>query len=104
MDAKKWKRKQYDEALDRLLQVDAAALFRGIHRSNELLQENKIKNPMEPETLLDLGIAIGSIQLMQECKPDKSAEVSPEMTTALLLGFLRAVFYFRLPIGERFDD
>lgn len=59
---------------------------------------------MQPETILDLGLAIGSIQLMQECKPDKSQEVSPEMTAAILLGFLRAVFYFRLPLGERFDD
>lgn len=71
MDINEWKAKRFQEALDRLLDTDVAGMFKGIHRSNELLEEHKIKNPMPPQTLLDLGIAIGSIQLMQECRPVK---------------------------------
>jgi hypothetical protein len=104
MDVKKWRGKKFDEALERLLETDAAGMFKGIHRANEILEYHKIQNPIPSKTMLDLGIAVGAIQMMQECKPDKSQEVSPELTAAILLGFLRAVFYFRMPIGERVDD
>lgn len=68
MDVNGWKAKKFQEALDRLLDVNASELFKGIHRLNELIEEKKLKNPLTPEMLLDLGITIGSIQLMQECR------------------------------------
>lgn len=71
MDINGWKAKKFQEALDRLLDVNASELFKGIHQLNELIEEKKLKNPLTQEMLLDLGIAIGSIQLMQECRPVK---------------------------------
>lgn len=68
MDINGWKAKKFQEALDRLLDVNASELFKGIHQLNELIEEKKLKNPLTPEMLLDLGIAIGAIQLMQECR------------------------------------
>lgn len=56
---------KFQEALDRLLQVDADKMFSGIHKMNSILEDRKITHPMEPQTLLELGMTIGAIVVMQ---------------------------------------
>lgn len=62
--------RRFNQAITQLLAVDVSAMFSGIHRINELLAQHKIPNPMSPSAILDLGITLGSLHMLQATAPE----------------------------------
>lgn len=71
MDREQIRAKRFEEAIERLLEVNVEGMFVGIHRVNSLLEKQKLENPLTANTLLHLGQTIGAIQLLQSCAPEK---------------------------------
>lgn len=63
--------RRYQEAIERLLEVNVEGMFVGIHRVNSLLEKHKLENPLTANTIFQLGVTLGSIQLLQAMAPEK---------------------------------
>lgn len=63
--------KRFEEALAQILEVDIVPIFGGIHRINEILAERGIENPLTPNAIMELGIVLGAVQLMQATAPKR---------------------------------
>jgi hypothetical protein len=74
MDSEQLRAKRFEEAIDRLLEVNVEGLFVGVQRINALLEDQKLKNPLTSNSIFHLGATLGTIQLLQACAPDKKGK------------------------------